>query len=387
MTSVDPFRRVFRWGIHGLKRILLTSLAGVRSRGWEPYSRLFLLGDSAPWVLSEEVKSLSITTKRLGIIQEPAFWAEYVRHQSIFYTDHFGLLLREKLPQDNRLATAYFHGLPGTGEPVFDRTYQALCNNHELIDRVQVSHREMLELVLASGIEPAKVHLIPIAVDTSIFRFRTEDTRKRARKRLGIPEPARVVGSFQKDGVGWGDGLEPKLIKGPDVFLDVIRRLKESIPDLFVLLSGPARGYVINGLRSMAVPFTHEYLRDYVEVADLYHALDAYLVTARQEGGPKAVLESMASGVPLITTRVGQAADLVRHGVNGWIVDVADIDGLAAWCKYALNHGSDLESLLQAARQTALANSPEAQLPLWVAFFRGFVHTTMNASEAQGVLS
>ena len=36
----------------------------------------------------------------------------------------------------------------------------------------------------------------------------------------------------------------------------------------------------------------------------------------------------MAVGVPLVTTRVGQAADLVRHGENGWMVDAEDVDGL-----------------------------------------------------------
>ena len=34
----------------------------------------------------------------------------------------------------------------------------------------------------------------------------------------------------------------------------------------------------------------------------------------------------MATEVPLVTTRVGQALDLVRHGENGWIVDVEDVE-------------------------------------------------------------
>ena len=46
-------------------------------------------------------------------------------------------------------------------------------------------------------------------------------------------------------GVGWGDGLEPKLIKGPDVLLQTVALLRQRIPELFVLLSGPARGYVL----------------------------------------------------------------------------------------------------------------------------------------------
>ena len=58
-----------------------------------------------------------------------------------------------------------------------------------------------------------------------------------------------------------------------------------------------------------------------------YEAIDVCLVTSRDEGGPRAVLEAMATGIPLVTTRVGQASDLVRHGENGWLVDVEDVDG------------------------------------------------------------
>ena len=39
----------------------------------------------------------------------------------------------------------------------------------------------------------------------------------------------------------------------------------------------------------------------------------------------------MATRVPLVTTRVGQAADLVRHGENGWMVEPEDVDGLVEW--------------------------------------------------------
>ena len=34
-----------------------------------------------------------------------------------------------------------------------------------------------------------------------------------------------MVGSFQKDGEGWEEGLTPKHIKGPDVFVEVVKRL------------------------------------------------------------------------------------------------------------------------------------------------------------------
>ena len=91
----------------------------------------------------------------------------------------------------------------------------------------------------------------------------------------------------------------------------VLEQARARIPTLFVLLTGPARGYVRGELERRRIPYRHVQLDSRDGLAPAYHALDAYLVTSRQEGGPKSVLESMAAGVPLVTTRVGQAPELV----------------------------------------------------------------------------
>ena len=152
----------------------------------------------------------------------------------------------------------------------------------------------MHDLVLSSGIDPAKVFRIPIGVDVRLFPQQTPAARSAARRELGLPEQAYVVGSFQKDGVGWGDGNEPKLIKGPDVLVEAMHVLRTRRPELHVLLSGPARGYVRAGLERHGIPFVHADRRRTTACRALYAALDAYVVPSRQEGGPKSVLEAMA---------------------------------------------------------------------------------------------
>lgn len=132
----------------------------------------------------------------------------------------------------------------------------------------------MRDIVLSSGIAPEKVFLIPIGINLSYFRMQTPESRKKTRLKYGIPESAVVIGSFQKDGVGWDEGLEPKLIKGPDVFLKTIEILKPRIPELFVLLSGPARGFVKQGLERLGVPYCHCFLERYPEIGQLFQAWD-----------------------------------------------------------------------------------------------------------------
>jgi glycosyltransferase involved in cell wall biosynthesis len=245
---------------------------------------------------------------------------------------------------------------------------------HHEIDRIQVTNREMEALVLSTGIAQEKVHRIPIGIDVEVFRPRDGASRAAARTRLGLPAGAFVVGSFQKDGVGWEEGLEPKLIKGPDVLLAVAQRLAEQVPELHFLLTGPARGYVRTGLERLGIPYRHRLLVDVDAVAEAYPAIDVCLVASRDEGGPRAVLESMATCVPLVTTRVGQAADLVRHGENGWMVEPEDVDGLVHWIEHvASSRESDLEPVLAAGRAVAECSSYDALRPRWRELLSGFV--------------
>jgi glycosyltransferase involved in cell wall biosynthesis len=344
------------------------------SEGWQPYSRLILDSDNAGWVLDWEMREISRIARRLGIQLTNQNWREIWVPVSVFSTHQFFLLTEDWLHKRHRFGFSYFHGLPGTGEKSFNQVFEALGKHHTRITRIQVSHTQMRNVILETGIEPSKVFQIPIAVNLDFFPFREADTRQKARERLGIPQSAFVIGSFQKDGVGWGAGSEPKWIKGPDVFLAVIQQLKKRIPELYVLLSGPARGYVKAGLESMQVPYLHSYLDDYSVIGNMYQALDLYLVTSRQEGGPKAILESLASGVPLVSTRVGQAIDLVEHEQNGWLAEVDDVEALAHWVLKV--HGMNAQTLshvLYRGRSTAEANSYDKQTALWAEFMKGFV--------------
>ena len=125
--------------------------------------------------------------------------------------------------------------------------------------------------------------------------------------------------------------------KGPDVFVKVVEKLWNKHRDLFVVLTGPARGYVKKELERIGVPFIHKFLKDYYDLVGYYYLLDLYLITSRTEGGPKAVLESLACGVPLVSSKVGMAIDVIKDGENGFLADVEDIEGLVERSEWLIN--------------------------------------------------
>jgi glycosyltransferase involved in cell wall biosynthesis len=281
----------------------------------------------------------------------------------VFQHNHFNALQPRWLESSHRLGLSYFHGRPGTpGYPEFDRAYETLRRRADRIDRVQVTHAEMEELVVGAGVSAEKVFRIPIGIDLEHFPVAPERDGSRF-----------VVGSFLKDGVGMEDGLEPKLLKGPDTFVSVVARLRDRIPELSVLLTGPARGYVSRELERVGIPYEHELLSSRAELGHAYQRVDVCLVTSRQEGGPKAVLEAMATGVPLVTTRVGQATELVRDGENGLLAEVDDIDGLVAAVERVHDDAELGQQLRAAGRATAESHAEERLDPLWARLLEGFV--------------
>ncbi|PIU01945.1 hypothetical protein COT68_00520 [bacterium (Candidatus Torokbacteria) CG09_land_8_20_14_0_10_42_11] len=188
----------------------------------------------------------------------------------------------------------------------------------------------------ASGAPSQKISVIPLGVNLKLFRSAVLNEKIKARKMLGIPENHFVIGSFQKDGVGWGRGRKPKLIKGPDIFLQTMAALKKYKP--FVLLTGPSRGYVKQGLLKAGIPYKHFYLKNRADIGKMYNALDLYLIASRIEGGPSALLESWASGVPLVGAKVGMIPDIAQNNKNILWAEAGNLREIIAQTRLAIKH-------------------------------------------------
>jgi len=280
------------------------------------------------WVHQKTGVDCQVTRTYEGIVRQVVHFGS----RNAYFSGGF-----QHVDPSNRVVFTWFHGSDADPNPDNQRMIRALPECVPRVEKVVTSSSIGKERLLGWGVSQSKIALIPLGVDLRCFRLATVAQRRSWRERLEVPEGAICIGSFQKDGNGWGEGLEPKLVKGPDIFLEAVRRLAECYP-LFVLLTGPARGYVKRGLETLGLPYRHDYLRNYEDIVPYYHCLDLYLVTSRDEGGPEAVLESMATGVPVVSTRVGMAADLVHSGDNGYLVEVEDVDGLVAAAAQLIEH-------------------------------------------------
>jgi len=60
----------------------------------------------------------------------------------------------------------------------------------------------------------------------------------------------------------------------------------------------------------------------YSELSDLYRRSDAYIQSSISEGFSNALAEAMAFGLPIFATRVGGTQEIIKDGINGYLLDV-----------------------------------------------------------------
>ena len=85
------------------------------------------------------------------------------------------------------------------------------------------------------------------------------------------------------------------------------------------------------------------------------------------------MLESLASGYPLVSTRVGQAPEIVEDGVTALLVDVEDVEALAGSSLRVHDDEELRRSLAAAGRSAAEAYAYDRLDPRWAALLDGFV--------------
>ena len=120
-----------------------------------------------------------------------------------------------------------------------------------------------------------------------------------------------MIGSFQRDTEG-SDLVTPKLIKGPDIFLEIVSDLFTKNKNIKIVLAGKKKEFFNRKSKKREVPFKYFEMVTSSDLNELYNILDLYLVTSRLEGGPQAILECGISKTPILSTDVGVAPEILN---------------------------------------------------------------------------
>jgi len=152
-----------------------------------------------------------------------------------------------------------------------------------------------------------KIYNFPFWVNSKLW-FDIPESRK-LKTKYKIPEDRYILGSFQRDTEG-KDRASPKLSKGPDRFVEIVKKIGEE-KKIFVLLAGYRRQYIIKLLEKYKIEYIYYEKVSFEELNELYNCLDLYIVSSRVEGGPQSIFECGLAKTPIISTDVGIAKKIL----------------------------------------------------------------------------
>ncbi|HDZ62069.1 MAG TPA: glycosyltransferase [Nitrospirae bacterium] len=286
------------------------------------YNRLIYIVESVDWSIKWDGQYITDNLNTAGLMHAMISHTHIGVRNQIIHFGSFNTFFHnngfKKPHRSNKVIVTCFHLVDDDPRLKFIRE----AEDH--IDFFHTSCTISKNKLIDLGVKSEKIVVIPLGVDLSLFKPFSNEQRQAMKTTLGIPNDYLVIGSFQKDGNGWGEGLEPKLIKGPDLFVKVVSEIAKK-RKVHCLLTGPARGYVKKRLDAAGISYTHNYLKNYQEIVSYYNCLDLYLITSREEGGPKALIESMATGTPVLSTKCGMSLDIILDGNNGFLIDTDEL--------------------------------------------------------------
>lgn len=126
--------------------------------------------------------------------------------------------------------------------------------------------------------------------------------------------------------------------KAYDVFFEAAQRALTDRDDLHFLVigQGPGEADFRHLVTSEGLDHRIEVLGYRDDATQVMSAFDIFTLSSRHEGKPVSLMEAFALGVPVVATKAGGIPEAVTSGINGLLVDIDDIDGLAsAWLKLA----------------------------------------------------
>ncbi len=199
---------------------------------------------------------------------------------------------------------------------------------HEIADVYQVAPRE-------------KLSIIPLGFDLDGF-LSAEQHRGKLRAELGLPSDALIVSIVGR--------LVP--VKNHRLFFEMARRVAAELPHAYFVIVGD--GELRSALEEEAASLGDRahFLGWRRDLPVIYADSDVVALTSVNEGTPVALIEAMASGTPVVATRVGGVPDIVYNGETGIVVEPHNADALTAAVRELLSNSAQREKLGAAGRDS-----------------------------------
>ena len=193
----------------------------------------------------------------------------------------------------------------------------------------------------------SKIKVITPGVNLNVFK---PGNRSVTKQKLQLPPTKMVL---------YAGRVEP--LKGIDIAIQAVAKLEiDELVDLIIVGGDATSEHIVSDLKNLAgslgitkrVKFVGSISQS--ELADFYRAADVLIFPSYYESFGLVALEAMASGTPVVASRVGGLPKLVRNGETGYLVPFRCAESFTEKLEVILSNPSLQDAMSNSARCTAM---------------------------------
>jgi glycosyltransferase involved in cell wall biosynthesis len=200
---------------------------------------------------------------------------------------------------------------------------------------VVANAKAAVEQLRSERVPDHKIHIIPNGVNCDAFAVHNREASVGPRRVITVAN------------------LRPE--KGHDTLIAAASTIVQhySNVEFHIVGDGPCRAALEQQVRDRGLAPRFHFLGERSDIPGLLAESDVFVLPSRSEACPNSVLEAMATGLPVVASRVGGVPELIDSGVNGILITPDAPDALAAATLSILNRPAYAATLGRAAREKA----------------------------------
>jgi sugar transferase (PEP-CTERM/EpsH1 system associated) len=213
------------------------------------------------------------------------------------------------------------HGEHGRDTKELDKTFKRYIIRkilYSLVDQIVVVAKDLKNIVISEfHYNGLKVKLIRNGVDIKCFKQKLDLTK--VKNKLGLSRDDYIIATVAK--------LRP--VKDIPTLINSFKLIHDKNPRVRLLIIGSygentdtLQNEIRELIEKLEVGPYVKFLGEVENIPELLSVVDIYMNTSLSEGMSNTILEAMASGVPVVASRVGGNSELILDGQTGFLADM-----------------------------------------------------------------
>jgi glycosyltransferase involved in cell wall biosynthesis len=185
---------------------------------------------------------------------------------------------------------------------------------------ISVSSDVTRRLRIERHVSPRRISTIKNGIDTDTFRPIEPEEKSSIRRTLKLPLDGFIIGTVGR--------VVP--VKNYPLLITAFSRLAATTDDTYLVIVGDGEQAeeLANLVRQLKLSERVVLAGAQTNTLNWYHAFDSFVLSSISEGTPLALLEAGACGLPCVVTNVGGNVEVIKHHVNGLVVDSENVESM-----------------------------------------------------------